>query len=64
MDMMEHPVEAGSVVFIPGNASHSVWNTSMTEELVWYYCFASDTFDDIKYRFAHDAGPPEMTEKM
>ncbi|TKA27538.1 hypothetical protein B0A50_04368 [Salinomyces thailandicus] len=54
VEMMEHRVQAGSVVFIPGNASHAVRNESLTEELVWHYCFAADSFKDIKYRFAND----------
>jgi mannose-6-phosphate isomerase-like protein (cupin superfamily) len=56
VDMIEHKVKAGSVVFIPGNAEHSVRNLSLTEELVWYYCFAAESFQDVRYRFKNDLG--------
>ncbi|RMZ34180.1 hypothetical protein D0859_01686 [Hortaea werneckii] len=56
VEMIEHRVEAGSAVFIPGNAEHSVRNESLTEDLVFHYCFAADSFKDVKYRFTNDAG--------
>ncbi|GAB1727853.1 hypothetical protein NU195Hw_g2173t1 [Hortaea werneckii] len=56
VEMIEHRVEAGSVVFIPGNAEHSVRNESLTEDLVFHYCFAADSFKDVKYRFTNDSG--------
>ncbi|KXL43750.1 hypothetical protein M433DRAFT_158998 [Acidomyces richmondensis BFW] len=53
VDMIEYPVEAGSVVFIPGGSEHSVRNMSLTEDLVWYYCFATDSFKDVRYIFSN-----------
>ncbi|KAK4556905.1 hypothetical protein LTR86_005886 [Recurvomyces mirabilis] len=55
VDMIDHKVKAGSIVFIPGNAEHSVRNESLVEDLVWYYCFATDNFANIKYRFSNDS---------
>ena len=54
VDMVEHKVKAGSVVFIPPNAEHGVRNVSVVDEFVWYYCFAADKFGDIRYRFKND----------
>jgi len=43
IDGTEHEVEAGSVVFIPGDAEHGVRNDGDEgEELTWFYCFAVD----------------------
>ncbi|KAI7233577.1 hypothetical protein KC330_g5293 [Hortaea werneckii] len=56
VEMIEHRVEAGSVIFIPGNAEHSVRNESLTEDFVFHYCFAADSFKDVKYRFTNDSG--------
>lgn len=54
VDETQYKCKAGSVVFIPGNAEHGVRNESEDEEFVWYYCFASDSFGDVKYRFTED----------
>lgn len=51
VDMIEYPVEAGSVLFIPGSSEHSVRNMSLTEDLVWYYCLATDSFKDVRSIF-------------
>lgn len=50
---VESVVEAGGIVFIPGDAKHGIRNTSETQELVWLYVFAVDDFSDIHYRFPH-----------
>jgi mannose-6-phosphate isomerase-like protein (cupin superfamily) len=44
------PVEAGSAVFIPGNAFHSLANTGASE-LRFAYVFAADSFEEIEYVF-------------
>lgn len=46
----EHQVGAGSTVFIPGNAIHSVRNVG-DELLRFFYVFAADSFSDINYEF-------------
>lgn len=53
IDGVESPVEAGSVVFIPGDARHGVRNEDETHDLVWLYVFAVDDFKEIHYRFPH-----------
>ncbi|KAF2774464.1 hypothetical protein EJ03DRAFT_347064 [Teratosphaeria nubilosa] len=54
VDMLEYPVSAGSVVFVPGGAEHAVRNTSLTEEFVWYFCFAADKFGDVRFLYRND----------
>ena len=44
------PVEAGSAVFIPGNAFHSLANT-VASDLRFAYVFAADSFEEIEYVF-------------
>jgi oxalate decarboxylase/phosphoglucose isomerase-like protein (cupin superfamily) len=44
------PVEAGSAVFIPGNAFHSLANMGASE-LRFAYVFAADSFEEIEYVF-------------
>lgn len=53
IDGQEYGVEKGSVVWIPGDAEHGIWNTSEVEgeDLVWFYIFAVDGFEDVVYRF-------------
>jgi mannose-6-phosphate isomerase-like protein (cupin superfamily) len=54
LDGVEHGVEPGSVVFVPGGTEHFVRNTG-TEELRFLYVFAADRFSDVVYRFPGDA---------
>jgi quercetin dioxygenase-like cupin family protein len=42
-------VRAGSAVFIPGNALHSL--EAAGEELRLAYAFAADSMDDVEYHF-------------
>ena len=49
------PVRAGSAVFIPGDAEHSLANTG-TSTMRLLYTFAVDSFDDVEYAFS-DASP-------
>ena len=44
------PIEAGSAVFIPGDAVHSCQNTGASD-LRFAYVFAADSFDDVEYIF-------------
>ncbi|KAK5124706.1 hypothetical protein LTR85_001419 [Meristemomyces frigidus] len=52
IDGEESAVEKGAVVYIPGNAEHSIRCMSDTEDLEWLYCFAADDFGEIRYRFS------------
>ena len=47
---VEHPVRAGSAVFLPGDAEHGAVNTG-AETLRLLYVFAADSFDQVQYRF-------------
>lgn len=51
IDSKETDVQAGSVVFIPGNAEHAIWNVG-DEPLRWFYVFPTDAFEDVIYRFS------------
>lgn len=55
LDGQEHPVEAGSVVFIPGGTPHFARNTG-DETLRLLYTFPTDRYDDVAYVFDED--PP------
>ena len=44
------PIEAGSAVFLPGDAVHSCENTGASE-LRFAYVLAADSFDDVEYVF-------------
>ncbi|KAF2267647.1 RmlC-like cupin [Lojkania enalia] len=57
IDGVEHQVEKGSVIFIPGDAEHGIQNTSQEEDLVWLYVFATDAFEDVVYRFSEEKTP-------
>ena len=50
LDGQEHPVEAGSVVFIPGDTPHFLRNTG-DKTLRVLYTFAVDRFDEVTYVF-------------
>jgi quercetin dioxygenase-like cupin family protein len=50
VDGVEHSIEAGTLVFIPGNAQHRIVNTE-DEELQILYAFAVGDFHNIVYRF-------------
>jgi mannose-6-phosphate isomerase-like protein (cupin superfamily) len=53
LDGVEHPVGAGSAVFIPGDAEHGIRNTG-EGALRFVYAFATDAIDDVVYRFSAD----------
>ena len=48
IDGIEHPVEPGSIVFIPGDTPHFVRNTG-TETIKLLFVFAVDSYDDVHY---------------
>lgn len=50
LDGTPHPVEAGSIVFVPGHTRHFVRNTG-TETLRLFYAFAVDQFSDVTYLY-------------
>ncbi len=56
VDMVEHRVKAGSVIYVPGNAEHGVRNDSLSEDLVWHYCLATEKTGDVRIRFKNDQG--------
>ena len=53
IDGMPHSLAPGVALYIPGGAVHGVplAKTPMT----WFYTFAADRFDDIRYRFLHES---------
>lgn len=62
IDGNEHPVSKGSVVWIPGDAEHGTENVGI-EDLVWFYAFAADGFEQIVYRF-DEPGPVKGKAKL
>lgn len=58
IDGITTQVEKGSVIFIPGDAEHGIWNTSEEEELIWFYVFATDAFEDVIYKFESEEDAP------
>ena len=50
------PVRAGSAVFVPGGAEHSLANTG-TSTMCLLYTFAVDSFDDVTYVFSAAPSP-------
>ncbi|MGL4310923.1 MAG: cupin domain-containing protein [Paracoccaceae bacterium] len=49
IDGQEHEIAPGTVIYIPGNAVHSVQAGS--EPVRFFYAFAKDSFDGIIYDF-------------
>jgi quercetin dioxygenase-like cupin family protein len=54
LDGVEHTVDAGASVFIPGDAEHGIRNLG-DGPLRVAYTLAADSFADVDYRFS--AGP-------
>ena len=54
LDGVEHALTGGSVVFIPGDAEHGIWNTA-DRPLRSFYAFATDSVEDVVYRFSAEA---------
>ena len=53
LDGVARDVAAGSAVFIPGDVEHGIRNTG-TGPLRFVYAFATDSIDDVVYRFTDD----------
>ncbi|MCB6177303.1 cupin domain-containing protein [Rhodobacter sp. Har01] len=53
VDGVPQRLAPGVALFIPGGAVHGVPRASAP--LRWFYTFAADRFDDIRYRFVHEA---------
>ena len=51
LDGVDHPVSAGTAVYIPGDAEHGIRNAGQTP-LRFFYAFAVDSFGDVTYRFS------------
>ena len=54
IDGLEYKVEAGSVVYIPGDSKHGIRN-ECEEDLTWLWVFAADGFGDVVYRWEEEA---------
>jgi mannose-6-phosphate isomerase-like protein (cupin superfamily) len=54
IDGVEHPLRAGSSVFVPGNVWHGARNTGR-DTLRLLYVFAADSFTDVHYEFSEGA---------
>lgn len=50
IDGVEHPVRAGTAVYLPGDATHAVINTGPTP-LRLVYVFPVDGFPEVEYHF-------------
>ncbi|OMQ16756.1 cupin [Modestobacter sp. VKM Ac-2676] len=51
LDGVEHPVAAGSAIFVPGDVEHGIRNTG-NGPLRFVYAFPTDSFEDVRYRFS------------
>ncbi len=54
IDGKPHRLAPGVALFIPGGVVHGV--PEVSAPLKWFYTFATASFDDIQYRFLHEAG--------
>ena len=53
LDGVARDVAAGSAVFVPGDVEHGIRNTG-PGPLRFVYAFATDSIDDVVYRFTDD----------
>ena len=51
LDGAGYPVSAGTAVYIPGDTEHGIRNAG-SAPLRFFYAFAVDSFDDVRYRFS------------
>lgn len=56
IDGIEHEVEPGCTIFVPGDAEHGIRNTGTTD-LRWLYVFPTSNFADVVYMFSHEQQP-------
>ena len=61
IDGVSSKVDAGSTVFIPGNAEHGIVNTG-TGDLRWLYVFPTAAFGDVVYRFGDEKRKKELAK--
>jgi mannose-6-phosphate isomerase-like protein (cupin superfamily) len=54
VDDIPHRLAPGIALFIPGHARHGV--PECQAPMRWFYTFATDSFDQIQYNFAHETG--------
>ena len=54
VDGVPQQLAPGVALYIPGGAVHGV--PMATGPLKWFYTFATDSFDAIRYSFIHEAG--------
>jgi len=54
IDGIPHRLAPGVALYIPGGAVHGV--PLATGSLRWFYTFAADSFDEIRYSFIHETG--------
>jgi quercetin dioxygenase-like cupin family protein len=47
----DHVLEAGTVLFVPGNAPHAVTGLEAAE---FFYVFAGDSFEEVIYEFLEE----------
>jgi quercetin dioxygenase-like cupin family protein len=62
IDGIKHCVTANTTIFIPSNAEHGTLNAS-TMPARFFYCFAADSFSDVKYQFSSPAVPDLLRNK-
>lgn len=55
IDGIPHRLAPGVALYIPGGAVHGV--PLAHAPLRWFYCFAADSFADIRYSFLHETDP-------
>ncbi len=60
IDGVAHRLAPGVALFVPPDAVHGV--PAVTAPLRWFYVFAADSFDDIRYTFRTEAGRPEAEQ--
>ncbi len=60
IDGVRYRLAPGVAIFIPSMAEHGV--PAATEPLRWFYAFARDGFDQIKYIFSHE--DPEAGQRQ
>jgi len=57
VDGTAHRLAPGIALYIPGGAVHGV--PLAQAPLRWFYCFASDSFADIRYSFPFETDPAQ-----
>lgn len=55
VDGVPHRMAPGVALYIPGGAVHGV--PLARAPLRWFYCFAADSFADIRYSFTSETDP-------